>query len=54
MLRIDFKKEENLISSGDLQLGVGTTGAIKKCTTTQALEVRKFKQIARKSLIRLF
>ena len=54
MLRIDFKKEENLISSGDLQLGVGTTGAIKKCTTTQALEVRKFKQITRKSLIRLF
>ena len=53
MLKIDLKEEENLISSDDLQLGVGTTRAINKCTTTQALEVRKFKQNARKFLIHL-
>ena len=48
MLKIDLKKEENLISSDNLHLGIGTTKAINKCTTTQALEVRKFKQNARK------
>ena len=53
MLKIDLRKEENLISSDNLHLGVGTTGAINKCTTTQALEVRKFKQNAQKFLIHL-
>ena len=48
MLKTDLKKEENLISSDNLHLGIGTTKAINKCTTTQALEVRKFKQNARK------
>ena len=37
MLKIDFKKEENLISYDNLCLGVGTTRAINKCTTMQAL-----------------
>ena len=46
MLKIDLKKEENLISSDNLHLGVGTTRAINKCTKAQALEVRKFKQNA--------
>ena len=49
----DLKKEENLISSDDIYLGVGTTRAINKCTTTHALEVRKFKQNAQKFLIHL-
>ena len=40
MLKIDLKKEENLISSDNLNLGVGTTRTIYKCTTTQVLEVR--------------
>ena len=53
MLKIDLKKEENFISSDNLHRGVGTTRAIKKCTTTQALEVRKFKQNAQKFLIHL-
>ena len=39
MLKIDLKKEENLIFSDNLHLGVGTTRAINNCTTTQALEV---------------
>ena len=46
--KIDLKKEENLISSHKLHLGVGTPRAINKCTKTQALVVRKFKQNARK------
>ena len=53
MLKIDLKKEENLISSDNLHLGIGTIRAIKKCTTTQALEVRKFKQNARKFFIHM-
>ena len=53
MLKIDLRKEENLISSDNLYLGVGTTAAINKCTTTQALEVTKFKQNAQKFLIHL-
>ena len=44
MSKIDLKKEENLISSDNLHLGVGTTRAINKCTTTKAIEVRKFRQ----------
>ena len=47
MLKIDLKKEENLISSENLHFGVGTRRA------TQALEVRKFKQNAQKFLIHL-
>ena len=46
MLKIRLKKEENLISSDNLYLGVGTIRAINKCTATQAIEVRKFKQNA--------
>ena len=38
MLKIDLKKEEKLISSDNLHLGVGTTRAVNKCTTTQALK----------------
>ena len=53
MLKIDLKKEENLISSDNLHLGIGTIKAINKCTTTQALEVRKFKQNARKVFLNL-
>ena len=53
MLKIGLKKEENLIPSDDLHLGVRTTRAINKCTTTQVLDVRKFKQNAQKSLIHL-
>ena len=51
MVKIDLKKEENMISPGNLHLGVGTTRAINKCTTTQAVEVRKFKQNARKNFL---
>ena len=36
MLKIDLKKEENLISSDNLHLGVETTRAINKCTTTSS------------------
>ena len=43
MSKIDLKKEENLISSDNLHLGVGRTRAINKCTTTKAIEVRKFR-----------
>ena len=53
MLKIDLKKEENFISSDNLQLGVETIRPINKCTTTQALEVRKFKQNARTFFIHL-
>ena len=53
MLKIDLKKEENLISSDNLHLGVGVTRAISKCTATQVLEVRKFKQNAVKFFIHL-
>ena len=53
MLKINLKKEENLISSDNLHLGVGATRAISKCTTTQVLEVRKFKQNAVKFFINL-
>ena len=53
MLKIDLKKEENLISSDKLHLGVRTTRITNKFTTTQTLEVRKFKQNARKFLIHL-
>ena len=52
MLEIDLKKKENLISSDNLLLEVGTTRAIK-CATTQALEGRKFKQSAQKFSIDL-
>ena len=45
MLKLDLKKEEKLISSDNSHLGVGTTRAINKCTTAEALEVRKFKQM---------
>ena len=48
MLKIDLKKEENLISSHNLHVGVRTTRAFNKCTTTQAPQVRKLKQNARK------
>ena len=41
MLKIDLKKEEDLISSDKLCHGVGTTRAINKFKTTQVLEVRK-------------
>ena len=51
MLKIILKKEENLICSHDLHIGVGTTRAINKCTTMEALEVRKFKQNAQNFLI---
>ena len=51
MLKIILKKEENLISSHNVHIGVGTTRIISKCTTMQALEVRKFKQNAQKFLI---
>ena len=53
MSKTDLKKEENLISSDNLYFGVRTTRAINKCTTTQTLEVRKFKQNAQKVLIHL-
>ena len=53
MLKIDLKKEEKLFSSDNLHLEVGTTRAVNKCTTTQALKVRKFKQNARKFFIHL-
>ena len=53
MLEIDLKKKENLISSDNLLLEVGTTRAINKCATTQALEGRKFKQSAQKFSIDL-
>ena len=53
MLKIDLKKEENLISSDNLHLGVGTTRTVNKCITTQTLEVRKFKKNARKFSIHL-
>ena len=53
MSKTDLKKEENLISSDNLYFGVRTTRAINKCTTTQTLEVRKFKQNAQKFLIHL-
>ena len=53
MLKINLKKEENLISSDNLHIAVGTTRAINKCTTIQALEVRKFKQNAQTLLIHL-
>ena len=46
ILKIDLKKEENSISSDNLHDGVGTTRAKNKCTATQALEVKKFKQTA--------
>ena len=48
-----MKKEENLISSDNLHLGVGTTRTVNKCITTQTLEVRKFKKNARKFSIHL-
>ena len=51
ILKIDLKKKENFISSGNLHLGVEAARAINKCITTQALEVGKFKQNARKCLI---
>ena len=51
MSKIDLKKEENLISSDNLHLRVGTTRAINKCTTTKAIEVRKFRQNAQKMLV---
>ena len=54
MLKINLKKEQNLISSDNLYLGVGTTRATNKCTATQTLEVRKFKQNTRKIFIHLF
>ena len=44
MLKIDLRKEKNMIFSSNLHLGIGAAGAINKCTTTQALEVRKLKQ----------
>ena len=50
-MKIDLKKKENLISSGNLHLGVEAARAINKCITTQALEVGKFRQNARKCLI---
>ena len=40
-----------MISSDNVDLGIGATTAINKCTITQALEVRK--QNARKCLIHL-
>ena len=53
ILKIDLEKEKNFISSYNLHLGVGTARAINKFTTTQALEVRKFKQNSRRFFIRL-
>ena len=53
MSKTDLEKEENLISSDNLYFGVRTTRAMNKCTTTQTLEVRKFKQNARKFFIHL-
>ena len=53
MLKIDLKKQENLISSDNLYLGVRTTRTINKFTKTQALEVRKFNQNGRKFFIHL-
>ena len=53
MLKIDLKKEENLISSDNLHVGVRATRAFNKCTTTQAPQVRKLKQNARKFFIHL-
>ena len=44
MLKIDLRKEKNMIFSSNVHLGIGAAGAINKCTTTQALEVGKFKQ----------
>ena len=53
MLKIDLKKQENLISSDNLYLGVRTMRTINKFTKTQALEVRKFNQNGRKFFIHL-
>ena len=47
-----MQKEENLISSDNLHLAVGTTRGMNKCTTTLALEVRRFKQNALRFLIK--
>ena len=44
IVKIDLRKEENLISPDDFHLGVGTR-AINKCTTTRVLEVRKSKKM---------
>ena len=53
ILKIDLKKGGKLITSDTLPLGSRTARAINKYTTTQALEVRKFKQNAQKCLIHL-
>ena len=54
MWKINLKKEGNLISSDNINLGIiGTTRAISKCTETQPLETRKFKQYTQKFLILL-
>ena len=44
-------RKKKLNSSDNLHLGVGTTRAINKCTTTKAIEVRKFRQNAQKMLV---
>ena len=53
MLKIDLNKWEKFITSDTLSPGLRTARAINKYTTTQALEVRKFKQNAQKCLIHL-
>ena len=54
MWKINLKKEGNLISSDNINLGIiGTTRAISKCTETQPLETRKLKQYTQKFLILL-
>ena len=51
MMRIDLKKEGNLLQVDKLKIGHSANQILRKATTVHRLEVRKFKTAARSFLV---
>ena len=53
MMQIDLKKEDNLLPIEKVKIGHDANQIVRRATTVQALEVKKFKKSVRAFLVSL-